>query len=364
MEEVLSRKNSYTALVEYIERQQPCVLATVSSTTGSAPQVPGSSAVFGKNGLLAGTVGGGKVEFNILSQATEALKTKKTGYFHFSLNDNLTDEDSSICGGSMSIFIDASPENHLPVFKTLTESIAKRVPGVLVSLLKSNGTGSMDLERFWVTHENSSEVSEKLRDDVAQKMKEMLRELKAGDFNGFVEHTSPEFEDNYAFLESVVPLPQLIIAGAGHVGKALAHMGKLLDFEVTVWDDRPEFANKQNLPEADIILCGELEKTLGKIEPNRDIFIVIVTRGHNNDSEVLKHFIRSEVGYIGMMGSRKKVVQIREHFLKNGWATPEQWEKLHTPIGLPIQSKTVQEIALSIAAQLVQARSQLNKTDG
>jgi xanthine dehydrogenase accessory factor len=364
MEEILSLGNIYSELVEIIERKQPCVLATVSSTTGSAPQVPGSSAVFGENGLMAGTVGGGKVEFSILKQATKALSAKKSGYFHFSLNDDLTDEDSSICGGSMNIFIDAAPEIHLAAFKALTESISKRIPGILVSLLKSNVIGKMDLERIWVAAENFRNVSGKLHKDVVQKLEEMLREPKAGDFSVIVEHTSPEFEDNYTFLECVVPLPQLIIAGAGHVGKALAHMGKLLDFEVTVWDDRPEFANKENLPAANKILYGEMEKALGEIVPGRDTFIVIVTRGHKNDSEVLKHFIRSGAGYIGMMGSRKKVVQVREHFLRNGWATSEQWEKVYTPIGLPIHSKTVQEIAVSIAAQLVQVRSQLNKTDG
>ena len=364
MEEILSHRNIYTELVEIIERKQPCVLATVSSTTGSAPQVPGSSAVFGENGLLAGTVGGGKVEFNILKQATEALTTKKNGYFHFNLNDDLTDEDSSICGGSMNIFIDGEPEKHFSVFKALTESHINRIPGILVSLLKSDASGNMDLDRVWVTAENFGEVSEKLHTDVIQKMKEMLRVPKAGDFNGFVEHTSPEYEDNYVFLESVVPLPKLIIAGAGHVGKALVHMGKLLDFEVTVWDDRPEFANEENLPAADKILCGEMEEVLGEIVPGRDTFIVIVTRGHKNDSEVLRHFIRAGAGYIGMMGSRKKVLQVRDHFLKNGWATAEQWEKVYTPIGLPIHSKTVQEIAVSIAAELVQVRAQLNKTNG
>ncbi len=364
MEEILSLKNNYAELVEFIEKKQPCVLATVSSTTGSAPQVPGSSAVIGKDGLIAGTVGGGRVEFNILKQAKKALSTKKSGYFHFSLNDDLTDEDSSICGGNMNIFIDAAPENHLDVFKALTKSISNRISGILVSLLKSNASGDMDLERFWVTAQNLGEVSGKLHKDVIRKTEEMLLVPKAGCFSVIVEHTSPEFEDNYAFLECVVPLPQLIIAGAGHVGKALANMGKLLDFEVTVWDDRPEFANEENLPAADHILCGEMEKALGKIVPARDTFIVIVTRGHNNDSEVLKHFISSGAGYIGMMGSRKKVVQIRGHFLKNGWATQEQWEKVYTPIGLPIQSKTVQEIAVSIAAQLVQVRSQLNKADG
>ena len=364
MEEILSRKNVYAELVECIRKKQLCVLANVTETWGSAPQVPGSSAVFGENGLITGTVGGGFVEYNIQKEAVQSVQTKKSGYFRFNLNDDISDENAVICGGGMSIFIDASPEKHLAVFESLAESNSKRVPGVLISQLKSGASGSMDVERFWVTHENSAEVSEKLHDEAARKIREMFREPKAGDYKVIVEHTSPEFEDNYTFLESVVPLPRLIIAGAGHVGKALAHMGKLLDFEVTVWDDRPEYTGKDNLPQVDFVLCGELESSLGKINPGPDTFIVIVTRGHKNDSEVLKHFIRSEAGYIGMMGSRKKVIQLRDHFIEKGWATPEQWDRVHTPVGLPIESKTVQEIAVSIAAELVHVRSQLNKTNG
>ncbi|MBW6536866.1 MAG: XdhC family protein [Mariniphaga sp.] len=364
MEEILSRKNIYAELVECIRKKQLCVLATVTQTWGSAPQVPGSSAIFGENGLITGTVGGGFVEYNIQKEAVQSVQIKKSGYFKFNLNDDISDENAAICGGGMSIFIDASPEKHLSVFESLAESNSKRVPGVLVSLLKSGASGSMDVERFWVTAENSGKVSEKLHIEVAKKIKEILREPKAGNFSVVVEHTSPEFEDNYFLMESVVPLPRLIIAGAGHVGKALTHMGKLLDFEVTVWDDRPEFANKKNLPVADKILCGEMEEALGDIIPGCDTFIVIVTRGHKNDSKVLKHFIHSKAGYIGMMGSRKKVIQLRDHFIEQKWATPEQWDRVHTPIGLPIQSKTVQEIALSIAAELIQKRAQLNKTNG
>ena len=81
---------------------------------------------------------------------------------------------------------------------------------------------------------------------------------------------------------------------------------------------------------------------------------------HKNDTEVLKTFIGSEAGYIGMIGSRNKISQVRDKFLSQGWATPEQWSKIHTPIGLQIHSKTVQEIALSIAAQLVLIRYQIN----
>jgi len=170
---------------------------------------------------------------------------------------------------------------------------------------------------------------------------------------------SKENELKLAFLESIVPPKRLIIAGAGHVGKALSHLGKLLDFEVTVWDDRPEYANKTNLPDADKVLSGSLDESLGNICADKDTFIVIVTRGHKKDADVLRKFIGSDAGYIGMIGSRKKIVLVRESFLKNEWATAKQWNKIHTPIGLEIGSKTVQEIALSIAAQLVQVRNQL-----
>lgn len=363
MEEILNRKFIYTELVEYLKKKEPCILATVTGTTGSAPQVPGSSAIFGENELLSGTIGGGVVEFNIQKKAAQAIQTNKSGYFRFNLNGDISTENAAICGGGMRILIDALPEKHLSVFRELTESYSNRVPGVLITLAKTGDSGVLNVERFWVTCQNQHEISEKLHIEVLTKLEAMLTEIRSGDFREIVEQTSPEFGNNYAFLESVVPLPQLIIAGAGHVGKALAHMGKLLDFEVTVWDDRPEFANSDNLPSADKILCGKLEEVLGEMVPGRDTFIVIVTRGHKNDSEVLKHFIRSDTGYIGMMGSRKKVVQVREQFLKNGWATSAQWDKVYTPIGLPIHSKTVQEIAVSISAQLVQVRSRLNKTD-
>ena len=179
------------------------------------------------------------------------------------------------------------------------------------------------------------------------------------EFREFILHGSKGDDEKLAFLESVVPSPQLIIAGAGHVGKALSHLGKLLDFEVTVWDDRPEFANKINLPEAGKIICGTIDETLGNMHVDKDSFIVIVTRGHKNDADVLRRFVGSKAGYIGMIGSRRKIVQVRELFLKSGWATIEQWENIYTPVGLEIGSKTVQEIAVSIAAQLIQVRNQL-----
>jgi xanthine dehydrogenase accessory factor len=229
----------------------------------------------------------------------------------------------------------------------------------LVTLCGSVLADCTEVARFWITEENIQNSSGQIPEEALTAAAIMLSKRNPDEFRETVIPGSKVGEEKLVFLESVVPMPQLIIAGAGHVGKALSHLGKLLDFEVIVWDDRPEYAYKNNLPEADKILCGQIDETLGNLHIDRDSFIVIVTRGHKNDADVLKKFIVSKAGYIGMIGSRRKIVQVRESFLKSGWATINQWKNIFTPIGLEIGSKTVQEIAVSIAAQLIQVRNQL-----
>jgi xanthine dehydrogenase accessory factor len=155
----------------------------------------------------------------------------------------------------------------------------------------------------------------------------------------------------------------LLIAGAGHVGKALSHLAKLIDFEVIVWDDRKELANQQNFPDADKILTGRMDRKPRNFKAGRNTFIVIATSSHQSDAALLKNFIRSGAGYIGMIGGKKKMAQIKRKFLENGWAIQEEWEKIYAPVGLEIHSKTVSEIAMSIAAQLIQVRYELNHNE-
>jgi xanthine dehydrogenase accessory factor len=351
-------KHIYLQLLEFLKNNKSCVLATVTGTQGSTPQKPGSSAIYGKNGLLAGTVGGGAVELAIGEMALNSIRTQKSGYFRFDLDNDISETEAAICGGGMSILLDANPAGNLQILESMKEADEKRVHGVLVTVCSSCLPECAQIQRYWVTEKNQEKISSQIPADVNAVATEMLLKRNPDDFREMVIGVK-EDEEKLVFLESVVPMPQLIIAGAGHVGKALSHLGNLLGFEVIVWDDRPEFANKTNLPEADKILCGQIDETLGNLHIDRDSFIVIVTRGHKNDADVLRKFIGSKAGYIGMIGSRKKIVQVRESFLKSGWATIDQWEKIFTPIGLEIGSKTVQEIAVSIAAQLIQVRNQL-----
>jgi xanthine dehydrogenase accessory factor len=159
------------------------------------------------------------------------------------------------------------------------------------------------------------------------------------------------------FLEPVFPHEQLIIAGAGHIGKALAHLAYMLDFEVTIIDDRREYANTVNIPEADHIIVDNIGEALKKLNLNNDTYIVIVTRGHKDDASALKCCIGSDLAYTGMIGSVNKIAAMRVNFIENGWATAKQWDTVHAPVGLDIKSRTVEEIAISIAAQLVLVRN-------
>jgi xanthine dehydrogenase accessory factor len=172
-----------------------------------------------------------------------------------------------------------------------------------------------------------------------------------------IEISIQEKKPGIVLLEPVFPQKQLIIAGAGHIGKALSHLGKLLDFDVTIIDDRKEYANIENLPDADSIIVREIGPAMEEVKKGKDSYIVIVTRGHNDDAEALKPCIGSGAAYVGMIGSRTKVLRMKDEFIRNNWAIEEQWNQIFSPVGLDIKSKTVEEIALSIAAQLVLVRN-------
>jgi xanthine dehydrogenase accessory factor len=361
---VNSRKNIYPDLIPKLERRQPLALATIIQASGSTPQVAGASAVFSQKGLVLGTLGGGIIEAEAQKKASSALQKKKSLFYEFRLQGDGLSEEEAVCGGSVAVLIDASPFQSLQAFILLKESLRLRRAGLLAILADVNPTGEAAIRRRWLDALPSPEDVAELKPFLdASEIGEVLCEgnprlAKRAKNMGKVK------DQSFLFLEPLYPLARLLIAGAGHVGRALAHLGKFLDFEVTVIDDRPEFASLERIPEADALIVGDIGQAVRGFPISSDAYIVIVTRGHRHDAEALKACLRSSAAYIGMIGSARKVALMREKFLEQGWATVAEFDRVHAPVGLRIGSKTVEEIALSIAAELVLTRSQAHGEEG
>jgi xanthine dehydrogenase accessory factor len=159
------------------------------------------------------------------------------------------------------------------------------------------------------------------------------------------------------FIEAYKARPQLIIAGAGHVGKALSAMGAVLGFGITVIDDRKEWANKDRFPEAEeVIVTADMTKGLEDCNISEDTYIVIATRGHNHDKEALKGALKRNARYVGMIGSPNKVKEVFNQLVKEG-IDRGTLEKVHAPIGLDLGGQTPEEIALSILAEILMVKN-------
>jgi xanthine dehydrogenase accessory factor len=161
--------------------------------------------------------------------------------------------------------------------------------------------------------------------------------------------------DNNTLVEFYAPEERIIIFGAGHIGFALAKLGKFLGFSTLVYDDRPAFANEKRFPDSTVI-CDGFERLAENISITKRDYIVIVTRGHKHDADCLRFALSGEEPYyLGMIGSRRRVAIVRQDIIAAGFSA-ERLEKLQSPIGLNIGAVTPEEISLAIAGQIVEYR--------
>ncbi len=157
------------------------------------------------------------------------------------------------------------------------------------------------------------------------------------------------------YIEPLVADPRRVIRGAGHVGKALAKLARFSGFQVTVADDRSQFANRDNIPDAHELVVSGFPEVFTRIPVDRGTYLVIATRGHNHDFEAVQAALRTDAGYIGLLGSRRKK-GILINTLKAAGFSHDDIARVTIPVGLPIGSVTPEEIAVSIMAEIIQRR--------
>lgn len=348
MDKTESSPEVFFKVKELIDRGEHFALALVLKAEGSTPRKAGIRAVIFETGKIFGTLGGGVVEAQTQSIAIESCKSKKAVIFDMQLYGEDRKDDVPICGGSMSILIDPDVDKHKTIFKQVAEALENRTRGVLITTI--NQAENLQVDYQWYHHDS---IPSKMRFPGRENITYCLNHETAQLFEESMGNLSLK---KRIFVEPIIPKPLLVIAGGGHIGQALALDASLAGFDVTVFDDRPEFTNPELFPKEAKTICGNITGELEKITVNNDTYIVIVTRGHKDDAEALEVCIKKPFNYIGMIGSRRKVALIRENFIKTGISTAEEFDRIFTPIGLDIGAVTVSEIAVSITAELIAVR--------
>lgn len=175
-----------------------------------------------------------------------------------------------------------------------------------------------------------------------------------GDVDVSIEYIDASDPDT--FNEDFGTVYKAFIFGGGHVGLAIEPILRYVDFSTYVLDDREEYANRERFSDAtEVINIKDYEHGFEAIETDENSYIVIVTRGHMGDYEILKDALKMPNAYIGMIGSRGKVASLKKMLLEDGY-TEEDFNSVHTPIGLDIKAETPEEIAISVASEMILAR--------
>ena len=162
------------------------------------------------------------------------------------------------------------------------------------------------------------------------------------------------------FVEPILPPAELYIFGAGHVAASLYSIARIAGFDVTVVDDREAYANRERFPDAQQVIAEDFDQAIARIAPAESSYIVIVTRGHRDDMRILRWAVQTPARYIGMIGSKRKTIGIFKELQKEG--LPEHlFDRVHAPIGLDIGAITPDEIAISITAELIAKRRNVER---
>ncbi|MCA1766591.1 MAG: XdhC family protein, partial [Desulfobulbaceae bacterium] len=272
------------------------VLVTISSQSGSTPRLAGAKMIVHRDGRIAGTIGGGLVEAQAMKEARNCFTEGQSLRRIFDLSNQDAAVTDMICGGKLELFLEfirADKENET-VFCALLKAMAS---GRRVTLISSLNIDS-DNRRFFIDHQGRT-FDDKVPEGLLAAVKKICSSTSAATL---IDYMGREYLVSYFAVGG-----NLFLIGAGHVAACTAEAAARVGFRVIVLDDRIEFANRDRFPLADEIkVISSFADCFTGYDPDEDSYLVIVTRGHMHDMEVLDQALRTKAGYIGMIGSRKK----------------------------------------------------------
>ena len=337
------------AIVDAHAGREDLVMATIIDNVGSSPRSAGTKMLIKPDLSIIGTIGGGKLEANAILAAKEVFQSKKSNLFHFILNGEDAAKSDMICGGSgdvLLVFLPWDDPETTLVFEKALDAAVGNQEGWLITQFRENGG---DTNKFCFVDKQGEKTGNLIING------EFLSDMR-GTPDQIAIH-SDLLLNSEILVEKIKERSKLYIFGGGHVAKETARLADEVSFETIVLDDRAEFANKERFPNSKIMVVPDY-KSLPDLPIDHQSVVVILTRGHLGDYDVLKEMLKTDAFYIGMIGSIHKRNLIYERLLNEG-VSQKEIDRVHSPIGLPINGETPTEIAISIIAELILERSKL-----
>lgn len=329
-----------------IQQNKKAVLATIIDKEGSSYRQVGAKSIILEDGTIHGVISGGCIEEDLYEHAKDVFLTgnPKKAFYDLRNDEDIPWGMGVGCNGAITIWLGLIDPIH-------QKSIAKKI---LKALYKWRASS----EPFMVGTVIASDYEELLPVNTFLELEDNKWEGKKGILNDYPYIINGTIANTTMYVERITPIPNIIIFGAGQDAKAVVNQMKLLHWQVTVVDHRPAYLTRDNLPNADklhLVKSGEFPYTLSF---NENTYVILMTHHFENDLQYLEGLIQQRIGYIGLLGPKKRFNNLKESLQAKGICISKEVEQhIYTPIGLDIGSETPEEIALSIAAEMMSLRN-------
>jgi len=336
---------------ELLQKKQAFVLATIIRQHGSTPRGIGAKMIVADNGKGFGTIGGGLLEATVMERAQEILSGAPSCIISFDLTSRDAADLGMICGGDVEVLLDhiEPTDSHREIFTAWNDALQHAKDCRFVTVIHWGDSKNGQVEHGLIQEDGKQLGRISLPADTLQ---ELTWKGKSNLAMKLIER------DNALILVERTQAPVTVyIFGAGHVAQPTAHLAALVGFRVVVLDDRKQFANPERFPAAhQVEVLPDFSHVFAHRSLGSDAFVVIITRGHRHDRVVLAQALETQAGYVGMIGSRKKIKKTFDILIESG-VSQEALDRVHSPIGLDICAETPEEIGVSSVAERIIARA-------
>lgn len=332
-------KTLFTKILYELEKEHDLMLVTILSGSGSSPRGKGAQMLVNIDGRMLGTVGGGPVEKLCEEKAIELIAGKESHRQQFLLYQNDMDDIGAVCGGEVEVYfqyIDGHSNCWREIAGCVVSAISEKKEAWLIQRTDGEDPSVLDADGNVLAGPMIQDIGLRV-DGCAQKDEYFSMKLPIGE--------------------------RAILFGGGHCSAALAPLLNTIGFRVTVMDCREAFANKERFPFAEEVICGDYQRISDYLTLDKNDYVVIMTSGHRFDFEIEQQVLRVPLAYVGVIGSRRKTAWVNSRLMEAG--VPEDAiQRVHTPVGMAIKAVTPEEIAVSIAGEMILVRANYREAAG